>query len=100
MRGQSLIAAMTWMDTYRMAEWDGIERRNRPHEYELRSIIREELTPIQRQQQEMRKAQIDIQDKIKEWELGAKWFRLFIIGTVSVVTLAAGAFEWIRTHIK
>jgi hypothetical protein len=81
-------------------EWDGIERRTKPHEYELRSIIREELTPIQRQQQEMRKAQIDIQDKIREWELGAKWFRYFIMGTVGIVTVAAGAYEWLKDHLK
>jgi hypothetical protein len=82
-------------------EWDGItERRGRPHEYELRNIIREELTPIQRQQQEMRHAQIEIQDKIKEWELGAKWFRVFIIGTVGLVTTAAAIYEWLRTHVR
>jgi hypothetical protein len=81
-------------------EWDGIERRNKPHEYELRSIIREELTTIERQQIEMRKAQIGIEKKITEWEIAAKLFRYFVIGTVSVVTVFAGAVEWLRAHIK
>ena len=81
-------------------EWDGIERRQRPHEYELRAIIREEMTPIQRQQIEMRQAQIDIEKKIGDWEAGARWFRIFIIGTVSVITALAGLYEWLRHHIK
>lgn len=75
-------------------EWDGItERRGRPHEYELRNIIREEIEPIKRNQE-------TIQEKIKEWELGAKWFRIFIIGTVGLVTMLAGIYEWMRTHIR
>ena len=100
MRGQSLIAAMTWMDTYRMAEWDGIERRNRPHEYDLRSIIREELTTIERQQIEMRQAQINIERKVTEWELAAKWFRIFVVSTVAVASVIVGIWEWARTHIR
>lgn len=82
-------------------EWDGVtERRSRPHEYELRTIIREELTPIQRQQAEMRKAQIEIEKKINEWEIGAKLFRMFIIGTVGLVTAGTALWEWMRAHIK
>lgn len=80
-----------------MAEWDGKERRTYS---ELREVVREELTPLQRKQDEMRKAQIKIEDKIAEWESGARWFRVFIIGTVGLVTAAATAYEWLKEHIK
>lgn len=83
-----------------MADWEGEERRQLPHEYQLRSIIREELTPIQRQQAEMRQAQLQVERKINEWELGAKWFRIFIVGTVGIVATAAGIWEWMRTHLR
>lgn len=76
-----------------MSEWDGHERRNKPHEYELRSIIREEIEPLKRNQEV-------IQDKIKEWELGARWLRIFIIGTVSLVTAFAAMYEWMKDHVK
>lgn len=83
------------------ADWDGItERRHRPHEYDFRVIIREELTPIQRRQDEMRKAQIEIEKKIGDWESGARWFRVFIVGTVSLITAGAAVWEWMRTHVK
>lgn len=71
-------------------EWKGQERRSYA---EIREIIREEIKPLQDNQE-------TIKAKIAEWESGARWFRVFIIGTVSVVTLAAGAFEWLRTHLK
>lgn len=74
-------------------EWDGKERRGKPHEYEFRSIIREELEPIRQKQEE-------IDDKITEWELAAKWFRMFIIGTVTLVGMIAGAYEWVRHHLR
>lgn len=76
-----------------MGEWDGIERRGKPHEYEFRQIIREEIQPL-------KDNQADIQEKIREWELGARWFRLFIIGTVGLVTMLAGVYEWMRHHLK
>lgn len=80
-----------------MAEWDGKERRGYT---ELREVVREELAPIQQKQDEMRKAQIKIEDKIGEWESGVRWFRVFVIGTVSLVTMAAAAYEWLKGHIK
>jgi hypothetical protein len=82
------------------AEWDGIERRTKPHEYELRSIIREELTTIERQQIEMRQAQINIERKVTEWELAAKWFRIFVVATVAGASVLVGIWEWARTHIR
>jgi hypothetical protein len=74
-------------------EWDGRERRNRPHEYEFRNIIREEIEPL-------RETQRRLESKISEWELAAKWFRLFIIGTVTFIGLVAGAYEWLKDHLK
>ena len=74
-------------------EWDGRERRNKPHEYEFRRILREEIEPIRATQREMER-------KILEWELAARWFRIFIIGTVAVVTTLVGVYEWIRLHLK
>jgi len=76
-----------------MSEWDGEERRNKPHEYEFRRILKEELEPIQANQAE-------IQEKIREWELAAKWFRIFVIGTVTLITMIAGAYEWMRHHLR
>lgn len=77
-----------------MDEWDGVtERRNRPHEYEFRKILREEIEPVRNTQRELER-------KIAEWELAAKWFRLFIIGTVGLVTMAVGVYEWLRVHLK
>lgn len=73
-----------------MAEWDGKERRGYA---ELREVVREEIEPL-------RKNQELIQAKIAEWESGARWFRVFIIGTVSIVTAAAAAYEWLKDHIK
>lgn len=80
-----------------MAEWDGKDRRNYS---DLREVVRDELMPIKEQQAEMRRAQIIIEKKIGEWESGARWFRVFIIGTVSLVTAAAAAYEWLKDHIK
>lgn len=74
-------------------EWDGTDRRKKPHEYEFRAIIREELEPIRQKQEE-------IDDKITEWELAAKWFRMFIIGTVTLVGMVAGAYEWVKHHLR
>lgn len=76
-----------------MDEWDGHERRNRPHEYEFRTIIREEIEPL-------RETQRRLEAKVSEWELAARWFRIFIIGTVSVVGMLAGAYEWLRHHLR
>ena len=73
-----------------MAEWDDKERRGYA---ELREVVREEIEPL-------RKNQELIQAKITEWETGARWFRVFIIGTVSLVTMAAAAYEWLKDHIK
>lgn len=73
-----------------MAEWDGKERRGYA---ELREVVREEIEPL-------RKNQELIQAKIAEWESGARWFQVFIIGTVSIVTAAAAAYEWLKDHIK
>lgn len=74
-------------------EWDGIDRRKKPYEYELRSIIREELKPVRDKQEE-------IEAKITEWELAAKWFRLFILGTVACVGTLIGVYEWVKDHLK
>ena len=74
-------------------EWDERERRNKPHEYEFRSIIREEIEPI-------RETQRRLEAKVNEWELAARWFRVFIIGTVAVVSALIGAYEWLRVHLK
>jgi hypothetical protein len=74
-------------------EWDGIERRNKPHEYEFRRILREEIEPV-------RETQRELERKIAEWELAAKWFRVFIIGTVGLVTALVGIYEWLRVHLK
>lgn len=76
-----------------MDDWDGVDRRIKPHEYELRSIIREEMAPI-------KKNQADIQRKIAEWELGAQWFRKFVMGTVAIVGFAAAAYEWLKEHLR
>lgn len=73
--------------------WDGEEHRGRPHEYESRQILREEIESI-------RETQRRLEAKVSEWELAAKWFRIFIIGTVAVVTTLAGLYEWIRLHLK
>ena len=73
-----------------MAEWDGKERRGYA---ELREVVREEIEPL-------RKNQETIQAKISEWESGARWFRVFIIGTVGLVTMAVSAYEWLKDHIK
>jgi hypothetical protein len=81
-------------------EWQGEERRTMPHEYQLREIIRDELRPIRYQQEQLRKEQAEITTKILEWELGAKWFRVFIIATVGLVTTGAAVYEWLRAHIK
>ena len=70
--------------------WNGQERRNYA---EIREIIREEIKPLQDNQE-------TIKAKIAEWESGARWFRVFIIGTVSVVTMAAGIYEWLKDHLK
>ena len=74
-------------------EWNGEERRNKPYEYQFRQIIREEIEPI-------RETQRRLEAKITEWELAARWFRLFIIGTVAVVSALIGAYEWLRVHLK
>lgn len=60
---------------------------------EIREIIREEIKPLQDNQEA-------IKAKIAEWESGARWFRVFIIGTVSLVTAAAALYEWIKDHIR
>jgi hypothetical protein len=73
-----------------MSEWDGKERRGYA---ELREVIREEIEPL-------RKAQTDIERKIADWENGAKWFRHFVLGTVTLITLAAGAYEWLKAHLR
>lgn len=83
-----------------MREWEGEERRTKPHEYELREIIRDELRPMKYQQEQIRKEQTAISEKIHEWEIGAKWFRVFIIGTVGLVTGGATLWEWLRSHVK
>ena len=83
-----------------MSDWDGEERRAMPHEYDMRTIIRDELRPIQYQQAEMRKEQAEIRAKINDWESGARWFRVFIIGTVSLVSMGAALWEWARAHVK
>lgn len=80
-----------------MAEWDGRERRGYA---ELREVIREELTEIKVEQAEMRKAQLVIEKKISEWELASRLFRAFIIGTATFIGLVAGAYEWMRLHLK
>lgn len=74
-------------------EWDGVDRRKKPHDYELRGIIREELASIKEKQDE-------IEDKINEWELVAKWFRMFILGTVAFVGTLIGVYEWVKDHLK
>ena len=76
-----------------MGDWDGTERRSKPHEYEFRRILREEIEPL-------RETQRELERKINEWELAARWFRIFIIGTVGLVTAAAGAYEWLKHHLK
>jgi hypothetical protein len=81
-------------------EWQGEERRTMPHEYQLREIIRDELRPVRHQQEQLRKEQAEITTKIMEWELGAKWFRIFIIGTVGLISMGAAAWEWARGHIR
>ena len=76
-----------------MDDWDGVERRNKPHEYEFRRILREEIEPI-------RKTQRDLERKVAEWELAAKWFRVFILGTVGFVAMLAGVYEWVRHNLR
>lgn len=80
-----------------MAEWDGNDRRSYG---DLRDVVKEELAPIKEQQAEMRKAQILIERKITEWELASGLFRKFIIGTAGIIAAGAGAYEWLRDHIK
>lgn len=88
------------MDQEMSDEWQGDERRTMPHEYQLREIIRDELRPVRYEQAELRKQQAEISSKIADWESGAKWFRVFIIGTVSLITMGATAWEWMRGHVK
>jgi len=83
-----------------MSEWDGDERRRTPHEYELRTIIRDELRDIRTQQLEMREAQQQIEQKIRDWETGASWFRAFVISAVGTVAALAAAWEWMRENLK
>ena len=48
----------------------------------------------------MRQAQIGIERKVTEWELAAKWFRIFVVSTVAVASVLVGIWEWARTHIR
>lgn len=83
-----------------MNDWNGEERRVNSAELQLREIIRDELRPVRHQQEQLRKEQAEITTKIMEWELGAKWFRIFIIGTVGLISMGAAAWEWARGHIR
>lgn len=74
-------------------EWDGQERRTKPHEYEFRRILREEIEPL-------REAQYELERKVTEWELAAKWFRAFILGTVGIAASVVAAYEWVKDHLK
>ena len=78
-------------------EWGGRERRTYS---ELREVVRDELKPIRQRQDEMREAQIEIERKITEWETAAKWFRIFVLGTVALVAALVKMYEWMADHLK
>lgn len=80
-----------------MGEWDGKERRTYS---ELREVVRDELKPIRQKQDEMREAQMEIERKITEWETVAKWFRIFVLGTVALVAALVKMYEWMADHLK
>jgi len=84
-----------------MTDWDGEERRKPQADYSfVREIIRDELMTIKYQQDKLLREHSEIAQKIQNWEAGAKWFRVFIIGTVGIVTATAAAWEWMREHVK
>lgn len=74
-------------------QWDGIDRRQQPHEYQMRAIIREELKPVIEEQHA-------INEKIASWEFGASIFRYFILTTIGLIATAASIWEWAKEHLR
>ena len=78
-------------------EWDGIERRNKPHEYEFRSILREELDRRDLRMDARIKPMEEKLDLIMHTAGAVKWTILVV---VSVIGTVAGMYEWLQRHIK
>ena len=63
----------------------------------LRAIVREEMSEWAEQYE---RRQSILEDKIRQWELGACLFRWFVIVTAGIVTALAGAWDWARENLR
>lgn len=82
--------------------WDGRERRERPHRYEIMDVLREELDArdarFLARLDRITENQDEIKDKIRSWETGAAIVRWLAISTVAVVSGGLALYERIKTH--
>ena len=78
-------------------DWDGIERRARPHEYEFRAILREELDRRDIKLDARIKPMEEKLDLIMHTSAAVKWTVLVIVSAIGTL---AGIYEWMQRHIK
>lgn len=82
--------------------WDGKERRERPHRYEILDVLREELDArdarFLARLDRITENQDEIKTKIKSWETGAAIVRWLAISTVAVVSGGLALYEKLRNH--
>lgn len=85
-----------------MSDWDGKERRERPHRYEILDVLREELDArdarFLARLDRITESQDEIKTKIKSWETGAAIVRWLAISTVAVVSGGLALYEKLRNH--
>lgn len=83
-------------------DWDGRERRERPHRYEILDVLREELDArdarFLARLDRITENQDEIKTKIASWEAGAAIVRWLAISTVAVVSGGLALYEKVRNH--
>lgn len=84
--------------------WDGRDRRETPHSYDMMERIKAELDArdkaIQTRLDAIAKTQESIDRKLMQWETGAIIIRWLAISTAGLVASGIAVAEWLRDHLK
>ena len=78
-------------------EWDGDERRRRPHEYEFRQVLREELD---RRDERIDARLAPVEEKLDVILTTAAAVKWTVLVVVSAIGTLAAVYEWLQKHLK
>jgi hypothetical protein len=85
-----------------MSDWDGKERRELPHRYEVLEVLRDEMDArdarLISRLDKIADNQFEMKSKIQSWETGAAIVRWLAISTVAAVSGGMALYEKFRTH--